>query len=66
MNTADARKRVERLTRLIEGFRKAAEDVLADRGVLTSQGWSHYATAIYEVLDAFRDAWAALQMAARR
>jgi hypothetical protein len=52
MNAAGARKRVERLTVLIGVFRKEAEALLADRGVLTPEEWSHYAAAIDEVQDA--------------
>jgi hypothetical protein len=66
MNAAGARKRVARLTVLIEGFRKESEALLADRGVLTPEEGNHYTAAIYEVQDALEEARTALQMAARR
>jgi hypothetical protein len=66
MNASGARKRVERLTVLIESFRKESEALLAGRGVLTPEEWNHYATAIYEVQDALEEARTALQMAAPR
>jgi hypothetical protein len=66
MHAAGARKRVERLTVLIEGFRKEAEALLADRGVLAPEEWNHYVAAIYEVRDALEEARNALKIAARR
>jgi hypothetical protein len=66
MNAAGARKRVERLIALIEGFRKEVEGLLAGRGVLSREEWNHYVAAIYEVQDALEDARNALKMAARR
>jgi hypothetical protein len=66
MTAAGARKRVERLTALIKGFRKEAEALLAGRGVLTPEEWNHHAAAIYEVQDALQEARTALRMAARR
>jgi hypothetical protein len=66
MNAAGTRKRVERLTALIEGFRKESEALLAGRGVLTLEKWNHYVAAIYEIRDALHEARTALQMAARR
>jgi hypothetical protein len=66
MNAAGAGKRVARLTGSIEGFRKEAEALLADRGVLTPEEWNRYLTAIYNANDALHEARTALQMAARR
>jgi hypothetical protein len=66
MTAAGARKRVERLSALIDGFRKESEALLAGRGVLTPEEWNHYAAAIYEVQDALHQTKTALQMAARR
>jgi hypothetical protein len=66
VNAAGARKRVERLTVLIEDFRKEAEALLADRGVMTPQELNCYLTAIYDAHVALHEARSALQMGARR
>jgi hypothetical protein len=45
MDAAGARKRVKRLMVLIEGLRKEADAVLADRGVMPSEEWNSNLTA---------------------
>jgi hypothetical protein len=66
MNAVVARKRVERLTVLIEGFRRESEALLTGRGVLTSEEWNRDLPAIYNAKDALDKAWTALQISARR
>jgi hypothetical protein len=66
MDAAGVRKRVERLAKLMDGFAKETNAVLADRGVLTPEEWNGYLTAIYNAKDALHEALTALHMAARR
>ena len=66
MDAAGARKRVKRLTTLIDGLTKEEEAMQAGLGVLTREEWSQYLTAIWSAKEAREDARTALQMAARR
>jgi hypothetical protein len=66
MDAAGARKRVKRLTALIDGLTKEEEAMQAGLGVLTREEWGGYLTAIWAAKEALEDARTALQMAARR
>jgi hypothetical protein len=66
MDAAGARKRVKRLTALIDGLAKEADAMQAGLGVLTREEWSEYLTAIWAAKEALEDARTGLQMAARR
>jgi hypothetical protein len=61
MDAAGARKRMRRLTTLIDGLTKEADAVLGDRGVLKPGEWTRYLSGIrnakyaqHEVLEAPR------------
>jgi phosphopantetheinyl transferase (holo-ACP synthase) len=66
MDAAGARKRVKRLTALIDGLAKEADSMQAGLGVLTREEWTEYLAAIWSAKEALDDARKALQMAARR
>jgi hypothetical protein len=66
IDAAGARKRVKRLTALIDGLTKEEEAMQASLGVLTREEWTEYLTAIWSAKEALEDARTALQMAARR
>jgi hypothetical protein len=66
MDAAGARKRVKRLTALIEGLTKEEEALQAGLGVLTREEWTEYLTAIWSAKEALEEARTALRMAARR
>jgi hypothetical protein len=63
MDAAGARKRVKRLTALIDGLTKEEEAMQAGLGVLTREEWNSYLTATYNTLSvekfAFAGEWGA-------
>jgi phosphopantetheinyl transferase (holo-ACP synthase) len=66
MDAAGARRRVKRLTALIEGLTNEEEAMQAGLGVLTREEWTEYLAAIWSAKEALEDARKALQMAARK